>query len=121
MPSTVQKVERYSIQVLNKRSGPAPRPQIIVRLYNDKSRMIGTLVFKNYGDMEAELPTGHDENDNVTAYYDISFHDPVANLLRLEDELYFKVHWVQIGPNKEVADVSLDTKEEIIGEFFPKS
>ena len=120
MPSTVQRVERYSIQVLNKRSGPAPRPQIIVRLYEDGGKMVGTLVFKNYGEMEAELPTGHSENENVTAYFDISFHDAVAALLRLEDELFWKVHWVQTGPNKEVADVSLDTKEEIIGEFFSK-
>ena len=28
MPSTVQKISRYAIQVLNKRTGPAPRPSI---------------------------------------------------------------------------------------------
>ena len=55
MPSTVQKISRYAIQVLNKRTGPAPRPSIIVRLYEDGGKMVGTAVFKNYGDMEAEL------------------------------------------------------------------
>ena len=121
MPSTVQKVVRYSVQVLNKRGGSAPRPQIIIRLHKDGGAMIGTAVFKNYGDMEAELPAGHDAHGNVTAFYDISFFDAFIGLLRLEDELYWKVHWVQTGATKEVADVSLDTNEEIIGEFFSKA
>jgi hypothetical protein len=120
MPSTVHKVARYAIQVLNKRTGPAPRPSIIVRLYEGGGQMVGTAVFKNYGDMEAELPFGKSENENVTAFFDVSFFEPFVGLLRGEDDLFWKTQWTQLGARKEVADVSLDTKEEIIGEYFAK-
>ena len=120
MPSTVQKVTRYAVQFLSKRTGPAPRPQIIVRLYDDLG-MIGTAVFKNYDPgQEAELPSGTKEGENVTAYFHNSFYQAFVELLRHETEIYWKVHWVQLGAKKEVADVSLDTKEEIIGEYFPR-
>lgn len=120
MPSTVQKISRYAVQVLNKRTGPAPRPSIIVRLYLDDGKMVGTAVFKNYGDMEAELPFGQNENENVTAFFDISFYEAFVGLLRTEEDLYWKIQWTQLGARREVADVSLDTKEEIIGEYFAK-
>ena len=120
MPSTVHKISRYAIQVLSKRQGESPRPAVTVRLYRDDGKMVGTAVFKSYGSKDAELPVGHNEQENVTAYFDISFFDAFAGLLRLEDELYWKVHWIQTGARKEVADVSLDTKEEIIGEFFAR-
>jgi len=120
MPSTVQKITRYAIQILNKRTGPAPRPSIIVRLYQDDGKMVGTAVFKNYGEMEAELPSGHNKNENVTAFFDVSFYDAFVGLLRSEDEVYWKTQWTQLGARAEVADVSLDTKEEIIGEYFAR-
>lgn len=120
MPSTVQKVARHAIQILNKRTGPAPRPSIIVRLYQDDGTMFGTAVFKNYGDMEAELPIGRNEDENVTAFFDISFYDAFVGLLRSGDTVYWKTQWTQLGARKEVADVSIDTKEEIIGEYFAK-
>ena len=118
MPFTVHKVSRYTIQVLNKRTGPAPRPSIIVRLYNDADKMVGTAVFKYYGDMEAETPIGDHEDGMSTAFFDISFYEPFVGILRHEDLLYWKTQWTQLGARKEVADVSLDTKEEIIGEYF---
>lgn len=121
MPSTVQKVSRYAIQVLNKRTGEAPRPAITVRLYADNGKMIGTAVFKNYGAMATELPVGDHEDENVTAFFDISFYAPFLDILRNDTELYWKTQWTQLGARKEVADVSLDTKEEIIGEFFSKT
>ena len=122
MPSTVQKISRYAIQILNKRTGPAPRPSIIVRLYDDGGKMVGTAVFKNYGDsLEAELPFGQNENENVTAFFDVSFYEAFVGLLRSGEELYWKIQWTQLGARKEVADVSLDTKEEIIGEYFAKT
>ncbi len=82
--------------------------------------MVGTAVFKNYADMEAELPMGHAENENVTAFFDVSFYQAFVGLLRSGDSLYWKTQWTQLGARKEVADVSLDTKEEIIGEYFAK-
>ncbi|MDP4796011.1 MAG: hypothetical protein NWR87_03775 [Rhodospirillales bacterium] len=120
MPSTVHRIARHAIQILNKRTGPAPRPSIIVRLYQEDDKMVGTAVFKNYDGMEAELPMGHAENENVTAFFDVSFYQAFVGLLRSGDSLYWKTQWTQLGARREVADVSLDTKEEIIGEYFSK-
>ena len=122
MPTTTHRISRYAVQVLSKRSGEAPRPAITVRLYDDASTMVGTAVFKDYGDAgEAELPVGDFEAGRATAYFDVSFFDAFIGILRYEDELYWKIHWIQTGARKEAADVSLDTKEEIIGEFFPRT
>ena len=120
MPTTVQKIARHAIQVLNKRTGPAPRPSVIVRLYRDDGKMVGTAVFKHYADLEAELPTGNEDASHVTAFFDISFYDAFLGLLNHGVPLYWKVHRVQTGARKEPADVSLDSKEEIIGEYFAK-
>ena len=120
MPFTVHTIKRYAIQVLNKRTGPAPRPAIIVRLYDEADTMVGTAVFKYYGDMEAETPIGDHEAGMATAFFDISFYEPFVGILRNEGELYWKTQWTQLGARKEVADVSLDTKEEVIGEYFSK-
>jgi hypothetical protein len=76
-------------------------------------------VFKGYGSADPELPVSGAKGQRATAYYDITFYQPFIDLLRTEDELYWKIAWVQMGANRVVSDVSLDTKKEIIGEFFP--
>ncbi len=121
MPSMVHKIERYSVQVLNKKTGDQPKASIIVRLYNNKDEDCGTAVFKEYGAMDPEKPVGDFPEERATVFYDISFFDPFIGILRLEDELYWKIAWVQTGPRRDVSDVSLDTKKEIIGGFFPRS
>lgn len=122
MPTTTHRISRYAVQVLSKRSGEAPRPAITVRLYDEAGRMIGTAVFKDYGETrETEMPVGDFEAGRATAFFDVSFYDAFIGILRYEDELYWKVQWVQRGARQEAADVSLDTKEEIIGEFFPRT
>lgn len=121
MATTTQRVRKHTVQVLNKRTGQAPRPSIIVRLYDDTDKIIGTAVFKAYADhQEADLPTCDHEGRNVTAFFDISFFEPFVGILRAEEDLFWKTQWVQLGPRKEVTDVSLDTKEEILGEYFSK-
>lgn len=121
MPTTTHRVSRYAVQVLSRRSGEVPRPAITVRLYDDGGKMVGTAVFKTYADAQAaELPVGRFEDGYATAYFDISFFDAFIGSLRYEDELYWKIHWIQTGARKEASDVSLDSKEEIIGEFFPR-
>jgi len=120
MSTSVHKIARYSVQVLNKRTGEAPRPSAIVRLYNDRNEICGTAVFKAYGDAEAEAPVGDADAETATVYYDITFFEPFIGILRAEDELYWKIAWVQLGPKREVSDVSLDSKKEIIGEFFSR-
>jgi hypothetical protein len=120
MSSSVHTIERYSVQVLNQRSGRSPRPSIIVRLYDGVDVLRGTAVFKAYDEADAEPPTGDPVAETALAYYDITFYDAFIGILRAEDELYWKIAWVQLGANREVSDVSLDTKKEIIGEFFSR-
>jgi len=120
MSSTVHKIARYSVQVLNRKSGER-RGSIIVHLYNDKDENCGIALFQDYGESVGESPEADAKGDRVTAHYDVSFFQAFIDILRTEDELYWKYHLVQMGPNREVTDVSLDTKKEIIGEFFSRA
>lgn len=120
MSSTVHKIARYSVQVLNQKAGER-RGSIIVHLYNEADANCGVVVFQDYGEKPGENPEADAKGERVTAHYDISFYQPFIDILRTEDELYWKYHLVQMGPNREVTDVSLDTKKEIIGEFFSRA
>ena len=121
MNPTVHKIKRYSVQVLSNRRDKMRKGSVIVRLYNDKDEDCGAAVFKDYGDDPGENPVGDFKAKRATAYYDIDFYNGFIDILRVESELFWKIAWVQMGPNREVADVSLDTKKEIIGEFFQRS
>ncbi len=120
MASTVHKIARYSVQVLNRKDGQR-RGSIIVRLYNDTDENCGIALFQDYGNETGEYPEADSQGDRVTAHYDVSFFQAFIDILRTEDELYWKYHLVQMGPNAVVTDVSLDTKKEIIGEFFSRA
>ena len=120
MASTVHKIARYSVQVLNQKAG-ARRGSIIVRLYNDQDDNCGIALFQDYGEATGAFPEADAKGERVTAHYDVSFYQAFIDILRTEDELYWKYHTVQMGPNMEVTDVSLDTKKEIIGEFFSRA
>ena len=117
MTSTVHKIARYSVQVRNQKAGER-RGSVIVRLYNDADENCGVALFEHYTSDTGEYPEADSQGDRVTAHYDISFYQAFMDMLRAEDELYWKYHLVQMGPNREVVDVSLDSKKEIIGEFF---
>lgn len=119
MASTVHKIERYSVQVLNQKAG-ARRGAIVVRLYNDKDENCGVALFQDYGEASGEHPESDAKGGRVTAHYDVSFFQAFIDILRTEEDLYWKYHTVQMGPNMEVTDVSLDMKKEIIGEFFSR-
>lgn len=118
--STVHKITRYKVQVLTKVHGEEPRPCVTVRLYDDVDEIVGTAVFKDYGSQQAELPQGDFEKKTATAYFDITFFEAFAGILRYEDEIYWKIAWQQLGAVKSCSDVSLDSKKEIIGDFFPR-
>ena len=119
--STVHKISRYKVQVITKVHGGEPRPSVTVRLYDADDALVGTAVFKDYGPGEtAELPQGDFEKGTVTAYFDITFFQAFSDVLRYEDEIYWKIAWQQLGAVKSCSDVSLDSKKEIIGDFFPK-
>jgi len=120
MSSTVHKIARYSVQVLDKKAGNR-RGSIIVHLYNDKDENCGIALFQDYGNETGEYPRADTKGERVTAHFDVSFYQAFIDILRTEDELYWKYHLVQMGPNQEVSDVSLDTKKEIVGEFFSRA
>jgi len=120
MTPTIHSVRRYSVQVLSKRAGNDRKCSIVVRLYNDADEDCGTAVFKDYDHKAAERPVGDFAAKRATAFYDISFYQSFIDILRVESELYWKIAWIQMAANREVADVSLDTKKEIVGEFFQR-
>ncbi len=120
--STVHKIAKYKVQVLSKNQGETSQPCVTVRLYDEGNDIVGTAVFKDYGtNSVTELPQGNYDNQTAIAYFDIAFFEAFANTLRYEDEIYWKIAWRQLGAIKTCSDVSLDTKIEIIGDFFPQS
>ncbi|WP_417428877.1 hypothetical protein [Kiloniella sp.] len=119
MPTTVHSISKYTVQILNTKStADKPKAQIIIRLFNEKGKDCGLAVFKDYGDQNAQNPYGDHKKGTATAYFDIKHYHPFIEILRMEKELFWKIAWQQTGPTKSVSDVSLDTKEEIIGEHF---
>ena len=119
MPTSVHSISKYTVQILNtKSSANNPKAQIIIRLLDQKGKDCGVAVFKDYGENNAQNPYGDHKKGTATAYYDIKYYQSFIDVLRLEKELFWKIAWKQTGPTKTVSDVSLDTKEEIIGEHF---
>jgi len=122
MPTTIHKIESYKVQILAKEHGEMPRPCVTVRLYDGDGKIVGTAVFKDYGPgTPAELPIGKASDDTATAFFDINFFDAFIGVLRYEDELYWKIAWRKLGAVTSCSDVSLDTKREVIGDFFPRT
>ena len=94
---------------------------MIIRLYDAGEKDCGAAIFKDYGDKDPEVPVGDFGTKRASAYYDITFYEAFIGILRIEDELYWKIAWTQTGAAYGVSDISLDTKKEIIGEFFPRT
>ena len=120
MPLSVHKIERYAVQVLNQRHGGKPQNSIVVRLYDDQGIDRGNAVFKDYSGTTAETPIADAQADRATVFYDLGFFDAFIGILRNEDEVYWKLALTQLGANRTVSDASLDSKKDIVGEFFPR-
>ncbi len=121
MPSTTHSVANHTVQVLTNKSGDsAPTTSIIVRLYDGDDNDIGTASFQDYGS-DVPPPHGDPKTHRASSYMDIAFYPAFMEILRLDQPAYWKIAWVQTGPTRTVTDVSLDTKKEILGEFFPKA
>lgn len=119
MASTIHSVSKYTVQILNMRGDQRDaRSQVIIRLYNQEGDACGMAVFKDYGDRLAENPSGDPRKETATAYFDMAHYQAFIDILRLEKELYWKIAWQQTGASRVPSDVSLDTKEEIIGDHF---
>jgi hypothetical protein len=57
----------------------------------------------------------------VTAHLDLSLFGAYMDVLRLEKPVYLKIGWTQQGKLRAVGQVSIDTKREVLGEFFQKA
>ena len=121
MAITIHTITRYTVQVLTKKTGEQARSYITLRLYDDDGDNRGVAVFENLGGTEPRKPTGDYERQTATTYLDLSLFDAYMNILRLDNPVYLKIGWRQQGKTWACAQVSIDTKKEIIGEFFEKS
>ena len=118
MSVTVHSIARYTVQVLTRKSHEQGHAYITVRLYDDDDNNRGTAVFEDYGGKEPPKPTGKYEQESVTGFFDVSYFDAFIGVLRHEKDVFLKTRWIQQGNLHTVVQVSIDTKEEIIGEFF---
>ncbi len=121
MTTTTANIKKYTVQILtSKASIDTPKTQIIIRLYCDNGDICGVAAFTDFGDKAAPNPSNDGVNGTATVHYDISHYQAFVDILRTEKQLYWKIAWIQTGAKKQISDVSLDTKEEIIGEHFGK-
>ena len=118
MPTTVHVITRHTVQMLTEKVRENARSSIIVRLYDDDNNNVGVTIFKKYDDKEPPKPVGDFESKRFTAYIDIAGYAPYMDILRLERPVYLKIAWRQLGAIKHISHVSIDTKKEILGEFF---
>jgi hypothetical protein len=120
MAITIHTITRYAVQLLTKKVGEGAQSYITLRLYDHDNNNRGIVLFSDYGADEPPKPTGDHGDQSVTAYLDHSHYQPYMDILRLEKPVYLKIGWTQQGRARVVAQVSLDTKKEVIGDFFEK-
>ena len=120
MAITIHTITRYAVQLLTKKVGEGAQSYITLRLYDDDNNNRGIVLFSDYGSDEPPKPTGDYGDQSVTAYLDLSLYQSYMDIMRLEKPVYLKIGWTQQGRTRVVAQVSLDTKKEVIGDFFEK-
>ena len=118
MPVTIHNITRYTVQVLTRREGEQAHSYITVRLYDDDNNNRGITVFERYRDGQPPKPIGDYEAQKATAHIDIAHYGAYMDVLRLESPIYLKMSWSQQGKNMVLSQVSIDTKKEVIGDFF---
>jgi hypothetical protein len=121
MPVTIHAITRYTVQVLTRKEGEHAHSYITVRLYDHDNVNRGTTVFERYGDTQPPKPVGDHDDQKATAYMDTAHYRAYMDILRLESPIYLKMSWTQQGNIKVLSHVSIDTKKEVIGEFFGRS
>ena len=119
MAVTLHSIARYTVQVLTKKIGEDAHSFITVRLYDHDDVIRGTAVFENFAE-GAEPPklTGDYKAQTATAHIDIAHYAAFMDVLRLENPIYLKLAWSQRGRVRTLNQVSIDTKKEVIGEYF---
>ena len=91
---------------------------ITVRLYDEDETLRGTAVFENLGAEEPKKPVGDYDAQTATVYLDSALYSAYIDLLRHEKSIYLKMSWTAQGPSQALSHASIDTKKEIIGDYF---
>ena len=120
MAITIHTITRYAVQLLTKRSGEEAQSLITLRLYDEDNVNRGIVIFADYEGEDPPKPTGDYASQSVTLHLDLSLYDAYMDILRLEKSIYLKIGWTQQGRMRAVAQVSIDTKKDVIGDFFEK-
>lgn len=116
---TLHSIVRYTVQVLTKKMGENAHSFITVRLYDHDDVIRGTAVFENFAPgQEPPKPTGDYKAQTGVAHIDIAHYPAYMDVLRLESPIYLKLGWTQSGRLRQLSQMSIDTKKEIIGEYF---
>ncbi|HMB76142.1 MAG TPA: hypothetical protein VKN76_07060 [Kiloniellaceae bacterium] len=118
MQVSVHRISRYAVQVLTRKRGEKAHSFITVRLYDEDEVLRGTAVFENLGGGEPNKPTGDYDAQTATIYFDSALYSVYVDLLRHEKSLYLKMSWTAQGASQALSHASIDTKKEIIGEYF---
>ena len=122
MPVTIHRITRHTVQVLTKKVGEDAHSLITVRLYDDDNVSRAVAVFENYGpNAEPPKPTGDHNAQTATAYLDVAHYRAYMDILRDEKVVYLKLAWGLHGKVMALQHLSIDTKKEVIGEYFSET
>lgn len=121
MSITIHTITRYTVQVLTKKAGKNAHSYVTLRLYDHENVSRGVAIFESYDGEEPPKPTGDFDDQSTTWFLDIALFGPTMDILRLEKQIYLKIGWTLQRTAQTVAQVSIDTKEEVIGQFFELS
>jgi len=122
MPVTIHRITRHTVQVLTKKVGEDAHSFITVRLYDDDNVSRAVAVFENYGsNAEPPKPTGDHDAQTATAYLDVAHYRAYMDILRDEKVVYLKLAWGLQGKVMALQHLSIDTKKEVIGEYFSET
>jgi len=112
------KITRHTIQFLTKRVKETAQSMIVLRLYDDDNVNRAIVIFEDHAGAAPPKPTGDHARQQATAYLDIAHHIPYMDILRREKTVYLKMGWTQQGKVRLLSQISIDTKKEVLGEFF---
>lgn len=118
MQVSVHRISRYAVQILTRKRGETAHSFVTLRLYDDDDELRGTAVFENLGDEEPKKPVGDFAAQTATVYFDSQLYAAYIDLLRHEKLIYLKMSWTKQGAAPTLSHASIDTKKEIIGEYF---
>ena len=121
MAISIHTITRYAVQLLTKKHGEEAQSLITVRLYDEDNVNRGIVLFADYEGEDPPKPIGDYASQSVTLHLDLSLYDAYMDILRLEKSIYLKIGWTQQGRMRAVAQVSIDTKKDVIGDFFEKN